>query len=42
MNCVNMHVLNGLWVEIDEFGMIMRMKHDWMVCWIWAWDWYAW
>jgi len=27
MDCVNMHVLNGLWAGIDEFGMIMRMKH---------------
>jgi len=31
MDCVNMHVLNGLWGGIDEFGMIMHMKHDWMV-----------
>jgi len=26
-----MHVLNGLWAGIDELGMIMCMKHDWMV-----------
>jgi len=26
-----MHVLNGLWAGIDELGMIMRMKHDWML-----------
>jgi len=25
MNWVNMHVLNGLWAGIDEFGMTMRM-----------------
>jgi len=25
-----MHVLYDLWTGIDEFGMIMRMKHDWM------------
>jgi len=31
MNWVNMHVLNGLWAGIDEFGMTMRMEHDWMV-----------
>jgi len=31
MNCVNMHVLNGLWAVIDELGMNMRMKHDWIV-----------
>jgi len=31
MKCVNMHVLNDLWAEIDEFGMNMRMKHDWVV-----------
>jgi len=31
MDCVNMHVLNDLWVGIDELGMIMRMKHDWTI-----------
>jgi len=25
MKCVNMHVLNDLWVGIDELGMNMRM-----------------
>jgi len=28
MNWMNMHVLNGLWVGIDEFGMTMCMEHD--------------
>ena len=28
------HVLNGLWAEIDEFGMISCMEHDWMVSYI--------
>jgi len=31
MNWVNMHVSNGLWGGIDEFGMILRMDYDWMV-----------
>jgi len=31
MNWVIMHVLNGSWAEIDEFSMIFRMEHDWMV-----------
>jgi len=31
MDCLNMHVLNGLWAGIDEFGMIMHMKHEWMI-----------
>jgi len=31
MNCMNMHVLNGLWAGIDELGMNIRMKHDLMV-----------
>jgi len=26
-----MHRLNDLWAEIDELGMNMHMKHDWMV-----------
>jgi len=30
MNWVNRHVLNGLWVGIDEFGMILLTEHDWM------------
>jgi len=37
-----MHVLYDLWTRIDEFGMIIRRKHDWMVGYILAWDWYAW
>jgi len=28
MNWANMHVLDGLWVGIDEFGKICRMEHD--------------
>jgi len=35
MNKVILHVLNGLWAEIDEFG-IHGMEHEWMVgykCW---------
>jgi len=31
MISVIMHVLNGLWAGIDEFGMIFLMEHDWMV-----------
>jgi len=30
MNKVILHVLNGLWAEIDEFG-IHGMEHEWMV-----------
>jgi len=41
MKCVNMHVLYDLWTGIDEFGMIMHMKHDWMVGCILAGDWYS-
>jgi len=28
MNWVIMHVLNGSWAGIDEFGMIFCMEHD--------------
>jgi len=38
MNWVNMHVLNVLWVGINEFSMILLIEHDWMVGWILAWD----
>jgi len=45
-----MRVLCKLWAGIDEFGMIFRMEHDWMVGYIYiyiyiyilAWDWFAW
>jgi len=35
MNWVNMHVLNDLWAGIEEFGMTMRMKSDWMLVVYW-------